>query len=73
MVNGTDGSMAVYSILVGQNVIAPSRFTTDGEFIAVGVEVADVYVIVKRTIDGSDNYMLAKSQHALTLDSDEEV
>ena len=72
VVNGTDGSMAVYSILVGQNVIAPSRFTTDGEFIAVGVEVADVYVIVKRTIDGTDNYMLEKFDPDLTLDSAKE-
>ena len=69
VVNGTDGSMAVYSILVGQNVIAPSRFVTDGEYIAVGVEVADVYVIVKRTINGSDNYMLEKFDPNLTLDS----
>ena len=69
IVNGTDGSMAVYSILVGQNVIAPSRFTTDGDFIAVGVEVADVYVIVKRTIDGSDNYMLEKFSPDFSLDS----
>jgi hypothetical protein len=69
VVNGTDGSMAVYSILVGQNVIAPSRFTTDGEFIAIGVEVAEVYVIVKRTINGSDNYMLEKFNPDLTLDS----
>ena len=50
VVNGTDGSMAVYSILVGQNVIAPSRFTTDGEFIAVGVEISDVYTIVKAPV-----------------------
>ena len=69
VVNATDGSMAVYSILVGQNVIAPSRFTTDGEFIAVGVEIADVYVIVKRTIDGTANYMLEKFNTSLTLDS----
>lgn len=69
VVNGTDGSMAVYSILVGQNVIAPSRFVTDGEYIAVGVEVADVYVIVKRTINGSNNYMLEKFDPDLTLDS----
>ncbi len=69
VVNATDGSMAVYSILVGQNVIAPSRFTTDGEFIAVGVEIADVYVIVKRTINGTANYMLEKFNTSLTLDS----
>jgi len=61
--------MAVYSILVGQNVIAPSRFTTDGEFIAVSVEIADVYVIVKRTVNSQVRYMLEKFDSSLTLDS----
>jgi hypothetical protein len=69
VVNGDDGSMAVYSILVGQNVIAPSRFSTDGSFIAVAVEIADVYVIVKRTINGQIRYLLEKFDSDLTLDS----
>lgn len=69
LVNGDDGTMAVYSILVGQNVIAPSQFTTDGEFIAVSVEVSDVYVIVKRTVNGSDNYILEKFNPNMTVDS----
>ncbi len=69
VVNGDDGSMSVYSILVGQNVIAPSSFTTDGDFIAVAVEIADVYVIVKRTISGIVNYMLEKFNSSITLDS----
>ena len=46
LVNGGDGSMAVYSILQAQNVIAPSRFTTDGEFVAVANELSDTFVIV---------------------------
>lgn len=50
LVNGDDGSMTVYSILVGQQVIAPSTFTTDGDFIAVAVEGVDVYTIVKAPI-----------------------
>lgn len=50
VVNGGDGSMAVYSILTGQNVIAPSKFTTDGEFVAIAVETSNVFSIVKRTI-----------------------
>ncbi len=69
LVNGDDGSMVVYSILVGQNVIAPSQFTTDGEFQAVAVEISDVYTIVKRTVDGTDNYLLEKFNSDLTLDS----
>ena len=51
VVNSDDGSMAVYSILTGQNVIAPSKFTTNGEFIAVAVEGSNVFVIVKRTVN----------------------
>lgn len=69
VVNGGDGSMAVYSILVGQNVIAPSKFTTSGEFVAVAVEVSSVFVIVKRTVDGSDVYNLEVFNPNRTLDS----
>lgn len=69
IVNGDDGTMAVYSILVGQNVIAPSKFTTDGEFVAVAVEISDIYVIVKRTINGATRYMLEKFNPDLTVDS----
>lgn len=69
LVNGDDGSMAVYSLLVGQNVIAPSQFTTDGEFIAVAVEISDVYVIVKRTVNSATKYILEKFNPDLTVDS----
>jgi hypothetical protein len=33
IVNGDDGSIACYTLLRSQNVIAPSEWTTDGEFI----------------------------------------
>lgn len=69
LVNGNDGSMAVYSILVGQQVIAPSEFITDGEFIAVAVELSDVYCIVKRTVNSTTIYTLEKFDSSLTLDS----
>ena len=49
LVNGDDGSMTVYSILQEQNVVAPSSFTTDGEFLAIANEIAETYTIVKRT------------------------
>ena len=69
LVNGDDGSMAVYSILVGQQVIAPSEFITDGEFIAVAVELSDVYCIVKRTVNSTTIYTLEQFDSSLTLDS----
>jgi hypothetical protein len=49
IVNGDDGSMIVFSLLRSQEVTAPSQFTTDGEFISVGVDVDRIFVVVKRT------------------------
>jgi len=69
IVNSEDGSMAVYSILVGQQVIAPSEFTTDGEFVAVAVELSDVYCVVKRTVNSATIYTLELFDSDLTLDS----
>ena len=69
LVNAGDGSMAVYSILQAQNVIAPSRFTTDGEFIAVANELSDTYTIVKRTVNSATVYYLERFNESLTLDS----
>jgi hypothetical protein len=69
IVNAGDGSMAVYSILASQNVIAPSKFTTDGEFIAIGVEISNAFVIVKRTVNGATKYYLEQFDEDLTVDS----
>ena len=70
----SDGTMVVYSILTGQNVIAASKFTTNGDFIAVTVEGSTVYCIVKRIIrDGTNiptvSYSLEKFNSAATTDS----
>lgn len=53
-----DGMMAAYSLLRQQNVVAPSRFTTDGSFVDVGVDIEDVYVVVKRTFSSVDKYFV---------------
>lgn len=52
----SDGTMAVYSILRQQEVVAPSRFNTDGEFKDVGVDIEDIYVVTKRTFNGTAKY-----------------
>ena len=57
MLNG-DGTIAAYSILRQQNVVAPSRFTTDGEFKDIGVDIEDIYVVVKRTFNSVDRYFV---------------
>ncbi len=51
--NDTDGSMAVFSILRSQNVVAPSEFITDGKFLDVAVDITDIYVATERTINSS--------------------
>lgn len=55
MLNG-DGTIANYSILRQQNVVAPSRLTTDGLFKDIGVDLEDIYVVVKRTFNSVDKY-----------------
>ena len=69
LVNSTDGSIATYSILRGQNVIAPSLSTTDGEFQNVGVDVDQIYFVVKRTINGATKYYVECFNDDNTTDS----
>lgn len=56
IVNGDDGTIACYTLLRSQNVIAPAEWTTDGEYINIGVDVDDIYTVVKRTVNGADVY-----------------
>jgi len=58
IVNEDDGSMAAYSLMTQQQVVAPSEIITDGEFIEVAVDISDIYVITKRTFDGTVKYFL---------------
>ena len=68
IVNGDDGSIACYTILRAQEVIAPSEWTTDGEFLNVGVDIDDIYTVVKRSINGSDVYYVELFDAAVLLD-----
>ena len=67
--NGTDGTMVAFSLLRAQNVIAPSEFTTDGEFIDVGVDISTIYTVVKRTVNSATVYYLERFDDTLTTDS----
>ena len=69
LVNSTDGSLATYSILRGQNVIAPSLSTTDGEFLNVGVDVDQIYFVLKRTINSATKYYVECFNDDNTTDS----
>lgn len=57
MTNADDGSMAVFSLLRAQNVIAPSEWTTvDGQYIDVSVDIDTIYTVVKRNVNNANVY-----------------
>jgi len=72
VVNGDDGSIACYTLLRSQELVAPTEWTTDGQFIAVGVDIADTYVVTKRNINGSDRYYVELFDDTMTLDCGKE-
>lgn len=68
--NGDDGTMAVFSLLRAQNVIAPSEFiTVDGSFIDVGVDISTIYTVVKRNVNGVNQYYVEVFEDGLLTDS----
>jgi hypothetical protein len=66
--NGDDGTMAVFSLLRAQNVIAPSRFVTDGLFIDVGVDITTIYTVVKRRVANTDVWYVERFDDSLQTD-----
>ena len=69
LIVNTDGSLATYSILRGQNVIAPSLSSTDGSFINVAVDVDTVYFVIKRTVNSNTVYYIETWNDDNTTDS----
>jgi hypothetical protein len=56
--NTDDGSMSAFAIMRSQQITAPSEFTTDGEFIDVGVDITDIYCVTKRVFNGTTRYFV---------------
>ena len=68
--NADDGTMAVFSLLRAQNVIAPSEFiTVDGSFVDVGVDISTIYVVAKRNVNGTFQYFVEAFDNDLLTDS----
>ena len=63
--NENDGTMAVYSIMRSQQIVAPSEWTTDGVYKDVNIDVTDIYVVVKRTFDGVDRNFLERFDNTI--------
>lgn len=69
IVNAQGGTIAAYSLLRAENVIAPSEFITDGgEFLDIGVDITDIYTVVKRTVDGTVQYYVERFEEGLLTD-----
>lgn len=68
VVNAGDGTLGAWMMLRAQNVIAPSLWDTDGAFMDIGVDITDIYTVVKRRIGVADVYFL--EQFDLTVDTD---
>lgn len=66
--NGSDGSMACFSVLRPLNVVAASEFTTDGNFLDVAVDITDIYTVVQRTISSATKYYLELFDSQRTTD-----
>ena len=69
IVNGTDGTMAAYSIHRSQKVVAPSEFITDGTYEDCAVDIDDIYVIVKRTINSITKHYIERLDDDRTTDA----
>ena len=68
LTNDADGSLAAFSVMRAQQITSPSEFITDGLFIDIGVDVATIYVVVKRTFNGTDNWFIEKFEDGLFTD-----
>lgn len=69
IVNDDDGTIACYTLLRSQKVIAASEWETDGNFLSVGVDTDNIYVVVKRTLpDTSVNYYVEIFDETLLVD-----
>lgn len=68
IVNSDDGSLACFTLLRSEQVVAPAEWTTSGEYLAIGVDISDIYTVVKRVIDSTTVYYVEIFDAAVTLD-----
>lgn len=68
IVNSGDGSIACYTLLRSQNIVAASKWVTDGEYMSIGVDLEYVYTFVHRVEDGVDVYYIELFDNTVLLD-----
>jgi hypothetical protein len=69
VVVNSDGSARVCSIIRSQEVVAWSRISTAGTFVACGLDDDEIYFVVKRTVNGGTRYFLEKFDTTHVLDA----
>jgi len=68
MTNTSDGTMAVFSIMRSQQITSPSEYITDGDFMDVGVDVTQIYVVTKRVFNSTTRYFIEQFKDDLYTD-----
>ena len=66
---GFDGTITAFMLNRPQQIVAPSSFTTDGDFFDVGVDLDDIYVITKRTVSSATKYYVELFDEDRTTDA----
>ena len=69
IVNDDDGSIACFTLLRSEQIVAPSEWTTEGDYVEVGVDIADVYTVVKRTVSNNTKYYVERFVEGLNTDA----
>ena len=68
MTNEADGSIAAFSLMRSQQITSPSEFTTDGQFVDVGVDVNAIYCVTKRTFNSVNRYFVEQFSDTIYTD-----
>ena len=66
---GLAGTITAYMLNRPQQIVAPAVWTTDGDFIDVGVDLDTIYTVVKRTVSSATKYYLEVFDDDRTTDS----
>lgn len=69
VVNGDDGTCAVWTLLKREKVVAASLWSTNGEFLTIGIDLDRIFAVVKRTINSTAVYMVEELDADYTTDA----
>lgn len=69
LMTNEDGTITVLNILVSENILSFTTWTTDGEFLSASSNIDDAAFLVKRTIGGMEKYYIEQLDENLITDS----